>query len=135
MRKLMTFKYNQSKLAQIKHLQPLLLKQLCIIRLFFQATITAMHINPKSGRIIGSGWIPLSFVSAVVAFEVLLTNVECVESDGTVALLKNYKGKSKQIYLSWMNVSNAGFILWNIFITLSASLKPIPYSFRLRFSF
>ena len=41
--------------------------------------------NPESGRIIS-----LSFVSGVV----VLTNVNCVVSDRTDALLKNYKAES-----------------------------------------
>ena len=80
--------------------------------MFFQATRTAMPNTrrPKRDRIIGSGWVPLSFVSVVVAFEVLLNNVDCVEPDRTVTLLKNYKANSKQIYLI-MNVSNADLFL------------------------
>ena len=53
--------------------------------------ITAMPSIPMTGRIIGSGPISLLFLSAVVTFfEVLLTNVDCVESDETVTLLKYY---------------------------------------------
>ena len=61
--------------------------------------ITAMPSIPMTGRRIGSGSISLSIVSAVVTLVVvLLTNVDCVVSDWTVTLLKNYKAKSKQIY-------------------------------------
>ena len=50
--------------------------------------------NPQeTGRIITSGLISLSCVSGVVAFEVVLSNVDCVESDKTVTLLKNYKAE------------------------------------------
>ena len=38
--------------------------------------------------------ISLSFVSGVVAYELLLTNVDCVVLERTVALLKNYKAES-----------------------------------------
>ena len=60
--------------------------------------ITTMPSIPMRGRRIGSGSISLSIVSAVVTFDVLLTNVDCVVSDRTVTLLKNYKAISKQIY-------------------------------------
>ena len=83
------------KLAKIKHLQPLSPKQHFLLH---QATIimkTAMaNTNPpETGRIITSGLISLSCVSGVVAFEVVLSNVDCVESDKTVTLLKNYKAE------------------------------------------
>ena len=58
--------------------------------------ITAMPSIPMRGRRIGSGSISLSFVSAVVPFEVLLFNVDCVVSDVTVKLLQNYKWESDQ---------------------------------------
>ena len=56
---------------------------------------TAMaSTNPQeTGRIITSGLISLLCVSGVVAFDVLLTNVDCVVSDKTVTLLKNYKAE------------------------------------------
>ena len=69
-------------------------KEHFLLHHFFKATIimiTAMTStsNPESGRIIS-----LSFVSGVVAYNVLLTDVDCVVSDRTVALLKNYKAES-----------------------------------------
>ena len=80
-----------------KHFQPLRPKHLFLIHLFFQARIamiTARPSIPMRGRRIGSGSISLSFVSAVVPFEVLLTKVDCVESNRLVTLLKNYKAKN-----------------------------------------
>ena len=72
-------------------------KHFFLLHLFFQAKIamiTAMPSIPIRDRRIGSGSISLSFLSAVVKFvEVLLTNVDCVESDKTVTLLKNYKAE------------------------------------------
>ena len=71
--------------------------------------ITAMPSIPIRRRRIESGSISLSFFSAVVTFvEVLLTNVDCVESDRTVTLLKSYKAESKLIYLL-NNVPNANY--------------------------
>ena len=50
--------------------------------------------NPQeTGRIITSGLISLSCVSMVVAFDVLLTNADCVVSDRTVTLQKSFKQK------------------------------------------
>ena len=64
---------------------------------FFQATIvmkTAMtSTNPETGRRITIGSISLSCVSVVVAFDVLLTTVDCVVWDRTDTLLKNYKAE------------------------------------------
>ena len=59
-------------------------------------------------------------MSVVVAFEVLLNNVDCVEPDRTVTLLKNYKANSKQIYLI-MNVTNADLFF-------DTFLKPFLYN-------
>lgn len=47
--------------------------------------------NPIRGRIIASGLISLLFVSAVVAFEVLLAKVDCVVLDRTVTLLNEWE--------------------------------------------
>ena len=56
--------------------------------------------NPtETGRIITSGLMSLSCVSGVVAFEVVLSNGDCVVSDRTVTLLKNYKAEIYQVYL------------------------------------
>ena len=49
---------------------------------------------PMIDRLKVSGSISLSFLSAVVPFEVLLTKVDCVESNRLVTLLKNYKAKN-----------------------------------------
>ena len=59
-----------------------------------------MPTNPISGRQIASasGSNSLSFVSAVVPFEVLLTNVDCVVYDWTVTLLKNHEAKENPKY-------------------------------------
>ena len=80
-----------------QNVQPLRPKYLFLLHLFFQARIamiTAMPSIPMRGRRIGSGPISLSFLSAVVTFvEVLLSNVDCVDSDKTVTLLKNYKAE------------------------------------------
>ena len=77
-----------------EHLKPLRPKHIFLLHLFFQARvamITAMPSIPMRGRRIGSGSISLSFVSAVVPFEILLANVDCVVSDVTAKLLKDYK--------------------------------------------
>ena len=50
-------------------------------------------IPPETGRIITSELVSLSCVSLVVAFDVLLTNVDCVVWARTVTLLKNYKAE------------------------------------------
>lgn len=47
---------------------------------------------------IASGSIALLFVSAAVAFEVTLINVDGVVSDRTVTPLANYKAESKHIF-------------------------------------
>lgn len=47
---------------------------------------------------IASGSIALLFVSAAVAFEVTLINVDGVVSDRTVTPLTNYKAESKHIF-------------------------------------
>ena len=74
-----------------EHLKPLLF----LLHLFFQARIAMIAASiPMRGRRIGSGSISLSIVSAVVTLVVvLLTNVDCVVSDRTVTLLKNYKAE------------------------------------------
>ena len=70
-------------------------KQRFLLHHILQAMIVMKQAmtNPKTGRIISSGLISLSWVSGVVAFDVLLTNVDCVVSDRTVTLLKNNKAE------------------------------------------
>ena len=71
-------------------------KQRFLLHHFFQAMIvskTAMASTNPTGIIITSGLLSLSCVSGVVVFDVLFTNVDCVESDKTVTLLKNYKAE------------------------------------------
>ena len=63
---------------------------------------------PETDRIITSGFISLSYVSGVVAFDVLLTNVDCVVSDRTVTLLKKYKAEIYQMHLL-INLSNINY--------------------------
>lgn len=69
-------------------------------------------------RIIAIGWNSLSSVSAVDAFEMLLTNVDCAVSGRTITLLKNNKfiEKIKHLYLL-MKVLNADLFVLKIIIT------------------